>query len=140
MKNAFKKVIASAMAVTSLTMGTVGINVSATDTNALGNTEITVNENPTRSSFNFVLYNQSEIYLTAITGSRFVNYSASVNQGVLTIIVYNSSGYIVDSLSISAGYAPTFHINVPAYEVYYFYVKSNTASPSNIISGTAYIY
>jgi len=140
MKNAFKKVIASAMAVTSLTMGTVGINVSATDTNALGNTEITVNENPTRSSFNFVLYNQSEIYLTAITGSRSVNYSASVNQGGVIINIRNTSGSLIESHYVSAGYATSFSTYVPAGKTYYFYVMSSVASPSYVITGTAYIY
>lgn len=55
MKNAFKKVIASAMAVASLTIGTAGINVSAADTNALGSTEVAISENRTSASFNFVL-------------------------------------------------------------------------------------
>ena len=140
MKNVLKKVIASAMAVTSLTMGTVGINVSATDTNALGNTEITVNENPTRSSFSFVLYNQSEIYLTAITGSRSVNYSASVNQGGVIINIRNTSGSLIESHYVSAGYATSFSTYVPAGKTYYFYVMSSVASPSYVITGTAYIY
>ena len=138
MKNALKKVIASAMAVASLTIGTAGINVSATDTNALGGTEVAISENSTRCIYYFYLTNSYEYYLVSVTGSANVNYTASVNQGGVTIIVRNSNGYYIESHYISSGYPLTFHINVPANEIYYFYVKSNTASPSYVISGTAY--
>lgn len=139
MKNTFKKVIASVMAVASLTMSVASINVSAADTNALGRTEVTISENPTRSSFPFYLTNQAEIYLTYYTGPRTVDITASVNQGGVYVIVRNSSGAEITRFYFSAGYAPSQSLYIPAGSTYYFYVYSPTASPSYVISGTVYI-
>lgn len=139
MKNVLKKVIASAMAVASLTISAAGINVNATDTSALGSTETAISENPTRSDFPFYLTNQAESYLTYYNGKKTVYYTASVNQGGVTIIVKDSSGNEKGRAYFSASYAPTASINIPAGSTYYFYAYSSTASPSYVISGTAHI-
>ena len=87
MKNAFKKVIASAMAVTSLTMGTVGINVSASDINALGSTEATINETQSRTGCVFYLSDTNEHLITCVTGPATVYYTVLSNNGVVTFSI-----------------------------------------------------
>jgi hypothetical protein len=138
MKNTFKKVIASLMAVASLSMSVAGINVNAADSNALGSTEVAISENPSRSGIPFYLTNQIYQNLTNFAGPRTVYCSASVNQGGVSIVAKNAANEEVESLYFSAGYSPSVAINIPPGSTYYFYACSSTASPSYVISGIAY--
>lgn len=138
MRNTLKKVIASAMAVASLTMGTAGINVSASDINALGSTEATINEPPSRTGCVFYLSDTNEHLITCVTGPATVYCTVLSNNGAVTFSIRNSSGAFISSHYISSGYSPTFSINVPAGETYCFYVRSPYASPSNIVSVALY--
>jgi len=140
MKNTLKKVIASAMAVASLTISAAGINVSATDTNAFGSTSAGTNDNRFYESHYFSLSDHSEHYLTEFVGTVTVHYAASVNQGGVTIVVRDSDNNYKDSHYISAGSSASFSIDVPSGKTYKFYAKSSTASPSYVISGYAYFY
>ena len=74
-----------------------------------------------------------------IASSRTIYYTASVNQGGVTILIRNYAGSLIEAHYFSAGYAPSFSINVPAGKTYYFYVMSSVASPSYVITGAAYI-
>lgn len=138
MKNVYKKFIASVIAVSSLTISTAGINVNAADTNALRSNEGAISRITYYESRNFDLSGQYEELLTGIEGSRTVSYTASVNQSGVTIIVKNNYGFTVESHYFSAGYAPTFYVDVPSNQVYKFYAYSSTASSSSHVIGTAY--
>jgi len=140
MKNTLKKVIASAMAVASLTISTAGLNVNATGTNALGSTEDIMSEIPTRTSYSFTLRNSNEQEVVLVHGPKLAYYTASVSSNGVNILVYNSSEEFIDSHYFSAGYAPSYYVYVPEDEYYYFSAQSNAASSSNPISVTLSIY
>jgi hypothetical protein len=140
MKNTLKKVIASAMAVASLTISTAGLNVNATGTNALGSTEDIMSEIPTRTSYSFTLRNSNEQGVVFVSGPKLKYYTASVSSNGVNIIIRDESDELIDSHYFSAGYAPSYYVYVPEGEDYYFYAQSNAASSSNPISVTLSIY
>ena len=140
MKNNLKKIMASVVAVASLTMSIAGTNASAYDVNYRGSTEVTMSKISTRAGYSFVLSDNNKYFVICVTGPATVYYTGFVNMGSVTIIVCDSSGGFVESHYFSAGYAPTFSVYVPEGETYCFYIQSSVASPSRPISGTVYIY
>lgn len=140
MKSKIKKVIASAMALTSLMISIPCVNVSAAETDDIEVVEMSERAYTQNFSINYNLSsNKRSQYILGITGYATVSYTATVNTGGVSIVILDELDNIIANHYFSSGYAPSFSVTIPDDTVYSFYVmSSNGLTVSGKVNLTCY--
>lgn len=143
MKNMFKKVFSSLVAIASLSTCTVSNFANATTTSPSVDTFINVEESAMpRYSINFTVKNNALNYVNgaSINGSADRKIYAGCNSGNVTVYVMYGAEVKYSRTFYPSSPTPALDIHVPPGSSYDIYVKCSSASSSNPVSGYVSIY